>query len=229
MTSRWCNTSTPHLVSIPTQSIISPKSNNGQRFTCTCGRSFSTEITIRETSNVETSSPPATPMLGTRIDLKASPPLKRSKPSMIEQPTVTIIRTTTNPVAPNHLVERMHPATDLSNWQTNNLKQYENSEGQDEEENRRGSRRKMFSSSFSLQNSLPMDRPMPKVISSYPVTNRIVSRNLTMFWPMKKRPLRHRISSIPTRSGRRTFRQQRQIVCLIRSMRPNNNSNRSLR
>jgi len=117
-----------NLISIPTQSIISPKSNNGHRFICTCGRSFTTDITIRETTNVETSSPPATPMLGTKIDLKSSPPLKRSKPSIIEQPTVTIIRTTTNPVTLNHLVERTHQSNDLNNWQTNNLKQYENSE-----------------------------------------------------------------------------------------------------
>jgi len=36
--------------------LATTKLNNGQRFICPCGRSFSAEITIRETTNVDASS-----------------------------------------------------------------------------------------------------------------------------------------------------------------------------
>lgn len=133
----WCNTSLLILlVSMPTQSIITPKHNAGTRFVCSCGRSFTTEITIRETANLESSSPPATPMIGTKLDLKTSPPVKRSKTSSGNiEPTISIIRTNNHPVTLNHLVERNHPSNDLNNWSHTHFKQYENSPGKDSELN----------------------------------------------------------------------------------------------
>ncbi|CAF4453139.1 unnamed protein product, partial [Rotaria magnacalcarata] len=80
-----------------TQSVITPKINNGQRFVCTCGRSYAAEITIRETTNVETSSPPATPMFWLKNDLKhqqfsQEPMSKRPKVLMVE-PSTSVIPT----------------------------------------------------------------------------------------------------------------------------------------
>ena len=67
----------------------SMKLNAGQRFICPCGRSFSTEITIRETTHVDASSPPATPMLPLKSDFKhqhysSEPNPKRSRTSLME-------------------------------------------------------------------------------------------------------------------------------------------------
>jgi transposase-like protein len=112
------------LVSTPIQSVLTPKINNGQRFLCTCGRSFSAEINIRETTNVETSSPPATPMLSLKTDLKyqqhsQEPISKRSRMLMIE-PSTSLIPTTTITT----LADR---STMITNWQTPNLKTYEDS------------------------------------------------------------------------------------------------------
>ncbi len=114
------------LVSTPIQSVLTPKINNGQRFLCTCGRSFSAEINIRETTNVETSSPPATPMLSLKTDLKyqqhsQEPISKRSRMLMIE-PSTSLIPTTTITT----LADR---STMITNWQTPNLKTYEDSPG----------------------------------------------------------------------------------------------------
>jgi hypothetical protein len=108
--------------------VLTPKINNGQRFVCTCGRSFSADITIRETTNVETSSPPATPMLLLKTDLKHQQHsqesiCKRSRILMIEPPTSLIPTTITS------LIDRLNPSTMMTNWQTQNLKTYEDSPG----------------------------------------------------------------------------------------------------
>ena len=96
---------------------------------CSCGRSFSTEITIRETTNVEATSPPATPMLSSKSDLKHHPYIqtsvsKRAKTSAMESITSLIPTTTLN-----ELVDRLHPPTNMINWHTTNVKHYENSPG----------------------------------------------------------------------------------------------------
>jgi hypothetical protein len=116
-------------VSTPIQSVLTPKINNGQRFVCTCGRSFAAELTIHETTNVETSSPPATPMLSMKTDLKhqqrsQEPIPKRSKILMIE-PSTSLIPTTTTTT----LIDRSHPSTMLTNWQTPHIKNYGDSPG----------------------------------------------------------------------------------------------------
>ncbi len=94
---------------------------------CGCGRSFAAEIIIRETTNVETSSPPATPMLLHKTDLKNQQHSqesisKRSRTLMVEQPTSVIPTTTT-------LIDQLHPSTTVTHWQTQNLKTYEDSPG----------------------------------------------------------------------------------------------------
>ncbi|CAF3332504.1 unnamed protein product [Rotaria sp. Silwood1] len=118
-------------VSSPIQSVITPKINNGQRFVCTCGRSFAAEITIRETTNVETSSPPATPMFLFKNDLKhqqhsQESMSKRPRILMIEPPT-SVIPTTTTTTSTLSLAERLNSSTMVSNWQITNFKTYENS------------------------------------------------------------------------------------------------------
>lgn len=122
------------LVTTPIQSVLTPKINHGQRFVCTCGRSFSAEITIRETTNVETSSPPATPMLAMKTDLKQMQHSnesngKRVRMSMIESSTSSLIPTTTN-----SLIERLNPSTMINHWSTPNLKNYQDSPGLTREE-----------------------------------------------------------------------------------------------
>jgi hypothetical protein len=117
-------------VSTPTQSVLTPKINHGQRFVCACGRSFAAEITIRETTNVETSSPPATPMLLLKTDLKHQQHSqesisKRSRILMIDPP-ISVIPTTTTITT---LVDRLNPSLMVNNWQTTNLKTYEDSPG----------------------------------------------------------------------------------------------------
>lgn len=113
----------------PIQSVLTPKINNGQRFVCTCGRSFSAEITIRETTNVETSSPPATPMHSLKTDLKQSQQsyesnCKRARMSMME-PAASLIPTTANTFN-----ERLNPSMMTNNWSTSNVKAYEDSPGE---------------------------------------------------------------------------------------------------
>ena len=99
---------------------------------CSCGRSFSTEITIRETTNVETSSPPATPMLVSKPDIKhhqyiQTSASKRAKTSATDSTTSSssLIPTTTL----NELVDRLHPSSNIVNWHTTTLKHYEHSPG----------------------------------------------------------------------------------------------------
>jgi len=118
-------------VSTPVQSVLTPKINNGQRFVCTCGRSFAAEITIRETTNVETSSPPSTPMLFLKNDLKHQQHSqehmsKRSRILMVEPSTSAIPTTTTTTTT---TVDRLRPSAIVTNWQTQNFKTYENSPG----------------------------------------------------------------------------------------------------
>ncbi|CAF0960231.1 unnamed protein product [Rotaria magnacalcarata] len=120
------------LLSTPTQSVITPKINNGQRFVCTCGRSYAAEITIRETTNVETSSPPATPMFWLKNDLKhqqfsQEPMSKRPKVLMVEPSTSVIPTTNTATTTSSTISDRMNAQTIVSNWQIANLKAYENS------------------------------------------------------------------------------------------------------
>ncbi|CAF0965250.1 unnamed protein product [Adineta ricciae] len=119
--------------STPAQCVLTPKFNNGQRFTCPCGRSFSAELNIRETTHVETSSPPATPMLLLKNDLKQQQQQhqqqqhsqesisKRQRILMIDQP-ISVIPTTTA-----FLSNRSHSSNMTSNWQTIQLKTYEDS------------------------------------------------------------------------------------------------------
>ena len=102
------------------------KLNHGQRFLCPCGRSFSTEITIRETTNVDASSPPTTPMLSFKTDLRhvqhsqESMP-KRARMAMIDPsqalPTATITTT-------------LSTSSLITSWPTTNMKTYENSPGE---------------------------------------------------------------------------------------------------
>jgi hypothetical protein len=99
------------------------KLNNGQRFVCPCGRSFSAEITIRETTNVDASSPPATPMLSLKTDLKYQQHSqesisKRARVLMIDppQPTTTTITT-------------LNTSSLITSWPTTNMKTYEHSPG----------------------------------------------------------------------------------------------------
>lgn len=115
-------------VATPVQSALTPKINHGQRFVCACGRSFSTEITIRETTNVDTSSPPATPMLLLKSDLKHQqhphePSCKRPR-ALILDPSNSLIPTTTN-----ISIERLNPSAMINHWSTMNLKTYEDSPG----------------------------------------------------------------------------------------------------
>ena len=110
----------------------SPKVN-GQRFVCGCGRSFSTEITIRETTNVDATSPPATPMLLLKTDLKLQQQqqhlqesvAKRARMMMIENPTSVIPTTTNNTM----LVDRLNASSIVPAWPTASLKNYEDSPG----------------------------------------------------------------------------------------------------
>lgn len=110
--------------------ILPSKINHGQNFTCSCGRSFTTEITIRETSNVEESSPPATPMIGTKNDFKyqhqllQTSPMKRVKNSTKE--TISSVIPTT---ALNDLIDRINPTSNLAHWRSHSLKNYEDSPG----------------------------------------------------------------------------------------------------
>ncbi len=97
---------------------------------CGCGRSFAAEIIIRETTNVETSSPPATPMLLHKTDLKnqqrsQESMSKRSRTLMVE-PATSVIPTTTTTTT---LIDQLHPSTTVTHWQTQNLKTYEDSPG----------------------------------------------------------------------------------------------------
>lgn len=122
---RCCSFSVP----APTQSILAPKVNHGSRFMCSCGRSFSTEIAIRETTNVEATSPPATPMLSSKCDLKHHQYIqtsvsKRAKTFAMDSMTSLIPTTTLN-----ELVDRLQPPTNMINWHTTNVKHYENSPG----------------------------------------------------------------------------------------------------
>ncbi|CAF2739733.1 unnamed protein product [Rotaria sp. Silwood2] len=120
------------LLSTPIQSVMTPKINNGQRFVCTCGRSFAAEITICETTNVETSSPPATPMFSFKNDLKHQQHSqesisKRSRILMMEPPTSVIPTTTTSTMTASILADRLTSSAMITNWQITNLKTYENS------------------------------------------------------------------------------------------------------
>lgn len=99
------------------------KLNNDQRFSCPCGRSFSAEITIRETTNVEASSPPSTPMLSLKTDLKhqqyshESMP-KRQRSIIIDVPPSSTATTTT-----------LNSSSLITSWPTTNIKNYGNSPG----------------------------------------------------------------------------------------------------
>lgn len=113
------------LVSTPVQSVLTPKINHGQRFVCACGRSFSAEISIRETTNIETSSPPATPMLMLKTDLKhpQESNSKRQKLTILDSST-SIIPTTVTTTSD----DGYNQSNFIDNWQTN-LKTYEDSPG----------------------------------------------------------------------------------------------------
>jgi hypothetical protein len=111
------------LESVPiSASIPAPvKINNGSRFLCPCGRSFSTEITIRETTNVDASSPPATPMLSLKTDLKHQ---QHSQESMSKRPRISMIEPPSLPTTTT-LFDRLNSTS----WSTTNMKTYENSPG----------------------------------------------------------------------------------------------------
>lgn len=95
-----------------------------------CGRSFAAEITIRETTNVETSSPPATPMFAFKNDLKhqqhSQESLSKRSRMLIIDPPSSVIPTTT---VSSSLVERLNTSNIMANWQISNLKAYEHSPG----------------------------------------------------------------------------------------------------
>lgn len=112
-----------NLFSTPVQSVLTPKINHGQRFVCACGRSFSAEISIRETTNIETSSPPATPMLMLKTDLKhpQESNSKRQKLTILDSST-SIIPTTVTTTSD----DGYNQSNFIDNWQTN-LKTYEDS------------------------------------------------------------------------------------------------------
>lgn len=99
------------------------KINNGQRFVCPCGRSFSTEISIRETTNVDASSPPATPMLSYKTDLKHQ---QYSQESISKRPRVLMIDT---PHPLTTTVTTLNSSSLITSWPTTNMKNYENSPG----------------------------------------------------------------------------------------------------
>ncbi|CAF0836823.1 unnamed protein product [Adineta ricciae] len=102
------------------------KIHNGQRFVCPCGRSFSTEITIRETTNVDASSPPATPMLSLKTDLKHLQHLqesvsKRSRTSLLDTAHTIATGSTSASTTTFNSSPLVVP------WSTANMKNYENS------------------------------------------------------------------------------------------------------
>jgi hypothetical protein len=103
------------------------KMNAGQRFMCPCGRSFSTEISIRETTHMDASSPPATPMITFKNDLKhvSESISKRSRILMIDPSgsNINIGGTSTS------LIDRLNSSSLASSWSTNTLKAYANSPG----------------------------------------------------------------------------------------------------
>ncbi|CAF0775187.1 unnamed protein product [Rotaria sordida] len=128
------------LLSTPIQSVITPKINTGQRFVCTCGRSFAAEITIHETTNVETSSPPATPMFMFKNDLKhqqySQEPISKRPRILMVEPLTSVIPTTaatssssssSSTTTASTLADRLNSSTIVSNWQITNLKTYEDS------------------------------------------------------------------------------------------------------
>ncbi|CAF3911232.1 unnamed protein product [Adineta steineri] len=103
----------------------SPKFNNGQRFLCPCGRSFSTEITIRETTNVDASSPPATPMLSLKTDLKHQQQQQQSQESLskrLRMPMMDVLHPTAS-----ILLNSSSSSSLIVPWSTMNMKNYENS------------------------------------------------------------------------------------------------------
>ncbi|UJR26511.1 hypothetical protein I4U23_007837 [Adineta vaga] len=114
------------LLSTPVQSVLTPKINHGQRFTCACGRSFAAEISIRETTHIETASPPATPMLSLKTDLKQQ---QYSQESISKRPRILTIDPPTSviPTTTINVIDRLHPSNMISNWQTMQLKTYEGS------------------------------------------------------------------------------------------------------
>ena len=96
---------------------------------CTCGRSFAAEVSIREMTNVETSSPPATPVFLLKTDTKhqqnlQEPFLKRPRILTLEPPTSTISTTITPTIN-----DQLNSSTIVTDWQMTNLKNYENSPG----------------------------------------------------------------------------------------------------
>ncbi|CAF1135037.1 unnamed protein product [Adineta steineri] len=119
-------------MSTPIQSVLTPKINHGQRFMCVCGRSFAAEISIRETTHVETSSPPATPMLSFKTDLKQQQQQQQqqqnSQESMCKRQRILTIEApiSSTPTATS-ILDRIIPSSMFSNWGTTNLKTYEGS------------------------------------------------------------------------------------------------------
>ncbi|CAF0960128.1 unnamed protein product [Rotaria magnacalcarata] len=96
---------------------VSAKISNDQCFTCPCGRSFSTEITIRETSHVESSSPPGTPLLSVKTDLKNQ---QYSHESISKRQRGLIVDT------PSTTVATLNSSSLISSWPTANIKNYGN-------------------------------------------------------------------------------------------------------
>lgn len=105
---------------------ITNKINNGQRFVCPCGRSFSTEISIRETTNVDASSPPATPMLSFKTDLKHQ---QYCQESISKRQRVLMIDTPHPSTSTNTITTLNSSASLITSWPTTNMKTYENSPG----------------------------------------------------------------------------------------------------
>ncbi|CAF1059117.1 unnamed protein product [Rotaria sordida] len=104
---------------LPSNSTIA-KMNNDQCFTCPCGRSFSAEITIRETTNIETNSRPSTPILSVKTDLKHQQYThesisKRQRGLIVDTPSTTTTTTTLN------------SSSLIASWSATNIKNYGNS------------------------------------------------------------------------------------------------------
>ena len=123
---------------ISASSSPTAKLNHGQRFSCACGRSFSAEITIRETTNVDASSPPATPMLLLKNDLKQQQQHQQQlhqqhgQDSMCKRPRMLMIETSVPPttiVSAAALIDRSNSSSLMAAWQASSMKNYENSPG----------------------------------------------------------------------------------------------------
>lgn len=106
------------------------KYNGGQCFACPCGRTFAIETTIRETTNVDASSPPATPMLQSKIDYKQLHSMSESNPKRprilnVDANNLLIHNSQNN----NIIAERINSSSILTSWPSSSIKTYENSPG----------------------------------------------------------------------------------------------------